>query len=352
MTTLYLDRRHLQLSLSGQTLRIHRDGKLERTLPLGLVEHIVCQANVDISTSLLANLAHHGIGLTCFGGRHGQHSAHLGITGTRDINRRIGQYRLYLDTERRLGWSIHLIAHKLLQQLRFLYGARRQRPDLRRPLTKSLATMHQLYQQLRKQPPLSIDSLRGIEGSAARLYFQAYASILPPSFGFQGRQRRPPPDPVNALLSLGYTLLHGEMHKVIEGVGLDPWLGLYHQPYHGRASLVCDLVEPWRPRVDALVWALIRSRTLRQDHFGADSPASAAPSQDWNIQSPCLLNKAGRALFYPLYEAHAREWRGPVYRQMLALAQIIGHQATQTAVLMPDDADDIPFGTEQQELDT
>lgn len=337
--TLYLDHRNLALDLGGQSLRIHRDGKLERTLPLGLIEHIVCQASVEIKTSLLANLNQHGIGLTCFGGRHGQYSAHLGIAGTRDINRRIGQYRIYLDPQRRLDFSIRLIQHKFAQQMRLLQSARRKRADLRHSLSQGLSAIGSLATQLKQQPPQSIDSLRGIEGAAARFYFQTYASLFADSLGFDGRKRRPPPDPVNALLSLGYTLLHGEMHKTIEGSGLDPWLGLYHQPYHGRASLVCDLVEPWRPRVDTLVWALMRSRTLRPEHFGTDTQPAATPAA-------CLLNKEGRAIFYPLYEAHAREWRGPLRRQVLALAQAL-HQPQEP---WPENDDEIPFGAEADDL--
>ncbi|QFY90284.1 CRISPR-associated endonuclease Cas1 [Magnetovirga frankeli] len=321
-STLYLDHRDIQLSLHGKALHIHRDGALERTLPLSLVEHIVCQASVGLKTGLLASLSAQGIGLTFFGGYHNQESAHLGVAGARDVMRRLGQYQLYLDPAQRLAWSIRLMQHKLQRQRRLLLRARRRRADLRHPLTQGIDSLARLQQGLRHSPPTTIDSLRGIEGSGARCYFQAYASLFADSLGFAGRQRRPPPDPVNALLSLGYTLLNGAVQQAVAGAGLDPWLGFYHEPYHGRASLVCDLVEPFRPHIDALVWQLLSSRTLRADHFGSDSQ----PDEDGHSQTRCLLNKPGRALFYPLYEAHAKGWRP----QLRHIAQALALQLQQS----------------------
>jgi CRISPR-associated protein Cas1 len=98
---------------------------------------------------------------------------------------------------------------------------------------------------------------------------------------------------VNACLSLGYTLLHFEAVRAAHGAGLDPFIGFFHEPSHGRESLACDLVEPLRGRLDAWVWEMFRSRTLRGEHFVEDKGA-------------CLLGKAGRRHFYEAYETFAR----------------------------------------------
>lgn len=329
---LYLDHRNLALSLEGQALRIHQDGVFQRSIPLDLLEHIVCQASVNLDTSLLANLAHQGVGLTLFGGRHGQYSAHLGVSGTQDVTRRLGQYQYYLDPQRRLEWSCRLIAHKLQRQLRLLLLARKRRPDLRLTLTSHLVPIRRQLDQLRSDPPRSLDTLRGIEGSASHAYFQAYASLIPEGLGFHGRQRRPPPDPVNALLSLGYTLLYGDVQQAVESVGLDPWLGIYHEPAHGRASLVCDLVEPVRPRIDLFVWQLLRERVLEDRHFSLANNA-------------CLLNKEGRALFYPGYESRARALRPLLRRVMLRVADAMqkGVEHNAQGQYQPMDGEEIPF---------
>ena len=93
-------------------------------------------------------------------------------------------------------------------------------------------------------------SLRGLEGVAAREYFQALTEVLPKSLGFHGRNRRPPKDPFNAVLSLGYTLLQAEASIALYGAGLDPYVGFYHALEYGRESLSCDVVEALRPEVD------------------------------------------------------------------------------------------------------
>lgn len=307
-STLYLDIRGLELSLQGEALIIHRDGEYQRSIPLSLLERIICRASVGIKTSLLANLTHHGIGVSLFGGRKGHYVAHLGPSGTKDVERRIGQFRCFLQPQGRINWSKRLVSHKLLRQQRLLQKALIRRPGKRLPLTKGIKRIIPLRERLSEESFDEIDTIRGIEGAAARHYFQAYAAIIPSAFEFNGRNRRPPRDPANALLSLGYTLMHGEVQQAVESVGLDPWLGLYHEPAHGRASLACDLVELYRHHVDELAWTLLRERTIREHHFG-------------NSDGACLLSKDGRALYYPAFEQKMKPLRKSMRRVMLHIAR-------------------------------
>ncbi len=131
--------------------------------------------------------------------------------------------------------------------------------------------------QEREIRDLALNSLRfrsvadkyglGIEGAAAHLYFQALTEVFPPAMGFRGRQRRPPPDPVNALLSLGYSMLHTQAVNSCRMVGLDPAIGFYHELAYGRESLAADLIEPLRPRYDRWAWRLLAEKQLRDYHF-------------------------------------------------------------------------------------
>ena len=114
---------------------------------------------------------------------------------------------------------------------------------------------------------LDRDALMGIEGAAAAAFFRAYATLFPSSLGFAQRRRRPPPDPVNVCLSLGYTLLHHIAVREVQIVGLDPLLGFLHVPERGRELLACDLVEPLRPHVEEWVWRALAERRLRGEHF-------------------------------------------------------------------------------------
>jgi CRISPR-associated protein Cas1 len=136
---------------------------------------------------------------------------------------------------------------------------------------------------------------------------------MPAALHFTGRNRRPPRDPVNACLSLGYTLLHMQAVHACAVAGLDPLLGFYHRPAFGRESLACDLIEPLRPAADLWVWNLLRTRTLREDHFTLDKGA-------------CLLGKAGRAIFYAEWERSTPPWRRWLRSQTQMLARSLRQQ--------------------------
>jgi CRISP-associated protein Cas1 len=114
----------------------------------------------------------------------------------------------------------------------------------------------------------SIESMLGYEGQGAHLYFQAFATLLKGRFEFEKRTRRPPTDPVNSLMSLGYTLLSQNLHSMVEAAGLHTHFGNLHVPQKNRPSLVCDLIEEFRaPVVDSLVAYLINSNIFTAKDF-------------------------------------------------------------------------------------
>lgn len=120
-------------------------------------------------------------------------------------------------------------------------------------------------QALQAQDPARLLEL---EGSGARAYFAAFAKMVRYSFGFSGRARHPAPDPVNALLSLGYTMVYNELSSLLDGLGFDPFLGFYHQPRFGHATLASDLLEEFRaPLVDRFTLYLINNRILQEPDF-------------------------------------------------------------------------------------
>jgi CRISPR-associated protein Cas1 len=136
--------------------------------------------------------------------------------------------------------------------------------------------------------------LRGYEGTAAAAYFGAWRVALPPSWGFDGRKFYPPPDPVNALLSFGYTLALNDMLTAVQITGLDPYLGTFHVVEAGRPSLALDLLEEFRPLVvDRLVLELVRRNAITRERFARPAERPEA----------LYLDQAGRALFVDRYEA-------------------------------------------------
>ncbi|HUM96198.1 MAG TPA: CRISPR-associated endonuclease Cas1, partial [Candidatus Competibacter sp.] len=232
--------------------------------------------------------------------------------GHGDARRRLAQYRTAFEPDARLALARRLIAGKLAAQIRLLEIAQAQRPDVRKPLHDGIATLRGL------QPKLATaadrDAVLGLEGAGAAAHYAALTALFPPSLHFTGRNRRPPRDPVNACLSLGYTLLHFEAVRAAHGAGLDPLLGFYHEPAYGRESLACDLIEPLRPRLDGWVWGLFRERQLREHNFVEDKGA-------------CLLVKGGRQTFYAAYECWAPPLRRYLRRECYRLANWLSERA-------------------------
>jgi CRISPR-associated protein Cas1 len=163
-----------------------------------------------------------------------------------------------------------------------------------------------------KNPEMPVETIRGMEGGASAAYFAAYTKLFADSLDFKGRNRRPPEDPVNALLSLCYTLVHFEMVREIETIGLDPTIGFYHQFDYGRESLACDLVENYRPAVDKFVYELFRDREFTARDFATDDERPG-----------CYLKKQRRKDFYPLYEQWANEMRSLWREEVRNLARRI-----------------------------
>lgn len=164
--------------------------------------------------------------------------------------------------------SIDIVKRKIQSQKEFLIDARESRPDLRFPMTNAAGVLEKLLETLDK--PVEMVMLRGYEGGASATYFSAFTKMFPESLKFKKRNRRPPEDPVNAMLSLCYTLLHYEIVREIEVIGLDPTIGFYHQFDYGRESLACDLVELYRIDVDRFVWELFRERTFVARDFAQE----------------------------------------------------------------------------------
>jgi CRISPR-associated endonuclease Cas1 len=149
---------------------------------------------------------------------------------------------------------------------------RHQREVLRQRRPAGLArTLGQLDEAIRQAGKAQqAASLNGIEGHAASLYFGAIGELVPAEFGFEGRNRRPPRDPFNALLSLGYSLLHAHADSFCRAQGLYPWTGFYHQPRSGHAALASDLIEPFRHLVERTALAALTRGSFSPEEFRQD----------------------------------------------------------------------------------
>ena len=183
------------------------------------------------------------------------------------------------DERRRLGVAAELVAAKISSQRRLLVRARRELAD------DSLSAAAQAMRLLRERcsAATTVDQVRGLEGQAASLYWREFAKLVVPSgFAFRVRAYRPPPDPVNACLSLGYAVLTAACDAAVRVVGFEPSIGFLHEPARGRPSLALDVMEEFRPLVvDRVVVRLLNRRQLSADDFEA-----VVPDEEW-IASLC-----------------------------------------------------------------
>lgn len=309
MSSLYLDRKNLGVKLDGQALALYEDGVKKGTVPLHLLERVVLRGNVQLESRVLGALSERNIGLLVLSGRNTEATAMLAARSHSDALRRLGQYHTSLNEDLRTPLARWLVLVKVRAQQQLLSDALSARADLRHPLTAALKTLNGISAQLREDSvAISLASLLGFEGAAAAAYFGAYTHLFADSLNFSGRKKRPPPDPVNACLSLGYTLLHYDAVRACHTVGLDPMLGFYHDVSFKRESLACDLMEPLRPLMDRWVWQLFRERQLRPEHFSDDN-------------GRCQMNKAGRQCFYGFYESQAGSARRLLRRYGYALGK-------------------------------
>jgi len=279
-----VERDDLILGVEGEHLRLGAPGeRLPKCLPLNSLAGVVISGNATLDSHTLRKLCATGKPLVMLDRRHPEASCFCLADKGGNIPRRWQQHQWLANPQRQLRSVRALVRYRIRSQRYVLLCAMQRRADLRQPLHNAICELSQRLQAVARAE--NIDSLRGLEGAAGSTFFRAYACLFAPSLGFCQRIRRPPTDPVNAALSLGYTLLLAEALRPLVLAGLDPYLGALHYPDYNRPSLGCDLQETGRHLVEAWVWQLFRDRELTAEHFG------------WQQQA-CLLKKSGREHFF------------------------------------------------------
>lgn len=320
MTSLYVDRRGVELEVDGEALVFRENGSRTGTVPIAPLSRVFLRGDVRLQSSVLGKLGERGIGVIVLSGRKAEPTMLLARPHN-DAARRVAQYRLSQDTAFCLEFSRTLVFDKVTAQRTHAARLREHEFGYRYELTLVLRKLDEMLPRIMQMP--SIASLRGIEGAASAAHFKGLAAIAPPRLAFSQRNRRPPRDPLNAVLSLGYTLLHTEAVLALYGAGLDPFIGFYHQLDFGRESLACDLVEPLRVEVDNFALQLFRKEILRPEYFSTTA-------------SGCLMGKSARPGFYEAWEGFAEG-----LRKMLSdrAAHVIGKVMTgaQTTVTENDE---------------
>ena len=266
MPTLYVTEPGARLEKEYESLLVTKEDEALLRLPIQNVDAVVLVGPVGATTQALHALLARQVPLFLVK-YNGELLGRLTPAQGYQLSLRQEQYRRNDDSGFTLSLARRIVAGKIRNQA--VLAKRIARRKKEGGLAALLAQMKDAEAKARTCD--SLETLLGIEGSAARVYFEVLSSAFDPKWKFEKRTRRPPRDPVNALLSLGYTFLGYAMCAALEVVGLDPYLGYFHQEAYGRPALALDLVEEFRaPLVDSLALGLLNRRLLRETDFAPD----------------------------------------------------------------------------------
>ncbi len=265
LNTLYVTTQKCYLYKERETLVIKNgDDKIAR-FPVLSLSNILCFGNISVSPFLLGHCAENGIGIA-FYTEYGKFLARVHGRQTGNVLLRRAQYRWADSEEQSVAIARLVVASKIANCRAVLQREIRNHGDNQ----KLQAAVKQLAGSLRRiRQAETVAQCMGFEGDAAGIYFGVFSELLrADDFVFSGRFRRPPTDPVNALLSFSYTLIAHECASALQGVGLDPYVGFLHQDRPGRMSLALDLLEEFRaPWADRFVLTQINRRQITARDF-------------------------------------------------------------------------------------
>ena len=267
LNILYIQTQGMYLRREGETVVAEREREVVARIPIHTLSGIVCFGNVLCSPFLLGLCGEHGVHVS-FLSEQGRFLARVEGPVSGNVLLRVNQGKAALDKTRTKDLAISFVAGKLLNTRTILLRRLRDHgPEA--TCEHAVLRLANLVQQLKQAE--TIDTVRGIEGEAAACYFEVFNTMLvaqQEKFAISGRNRRPPRDPMNALLSFLYTMLAHDCTGALESVGLDPQIGFLHALRPGRSSLALDLMEEFRaPLADRLALSLVNLQQISHKHF-------------------------------------------------------------------------------------
>ena len=311
LNTLYVTTPESYLRLENDTIRIEVEREVKLRVPLHHVGAVVCLGNVGLSTPLMHRLADEGVALVLLDG-NGRFKARIEGAVSGNVLLRRAQHERSTDTTFTLDTARACVAGKIRNARQVLLrGAREAKAaEDTAAITRGA---DDLAASLRALPQAAdLDTVRGVEGEAARQYFGALNLLVRAdvrdAFRMDGRTRRPPRDRMNALLSFLYSLWMNDCRSSLEAAGLDPQVGFLHALRPGRAALALDLMEEFRPFADRLALTLINRAQVDADDF-AEREGGAV----------LLEGEARRAVVVAYQERKQEELTHPLLAQPVAL---------------------------------
>lgn len=336
LNTLFVQTQGAYIRLDHETLKLEVEREVKLQAPLHHLSGMVLFGNVLVSPFLLHRFAEDGRSIVWLG-KTGRFKGRLAGPTSGNVLLRRAQYEAQADPLRTSEIAKNVVAGKVRNTRTIVQRSAREATlaEDRGALENTAASLAVVLRGLGRAR--NLDEVRGFEGQAGRLYFENIARMVRADreeYAFNGRNRRPPRDRMNALLSFVYTLVRGDCVSACEGVGLDPQFGYLHALRSGRPSLALDLMEELRPVLaDRLVLSLINRRQVRPKDF-EERPGGVV-----------YLNETGRKTVLVAYQKRKQEEVGhPVLEQQVPLGLVPHVQARLLARHLRGDVDAyIPF---------
>lgn len=264
MSTLYLLEQGTKLVKEQKKLVVEKDGNILLEIPEFKIDRVLLFGNVQITTQAMKFLLEQGIE-TSFFTIYGKLIGRLQPMESKNVYLRLAQYECSKDENFKLLIAKTIVEGKIKNTKVMLQRYARNHPD-EVDFTDALKNLDSCLEELPNKTKVS--TVVGIEGRASAIYFEAFGKMFRRELQFETRTRRPPLDPVNSLLSLGYTLITNEMFSIATAIGFDPYIGFLHGIEYGRPSLALDLIEEFRQAVvDRLTLELLNKEILKPEDF-------------------------------------------------------------------------------------
>ena len=288
-------------------------------IPLVKIDEVVVLGEITMTASAIHLLLDRDIEIT-FLGHYGQFKGRLSPSFSKNAILRMAQYRAHQDMTKRCELARRFVIGKLMNQRALLQRYQRRQSDaqMERAIEQMSALLHQLAELPLDRTPVPqrlasgdnriagtpLEAILGMEGAGSAAYFSCFGKLLSDStrWPFPGRVKRPPTDPVNALLSFGYSLMTSKVASSVQLVGFDHFVGYLHSSFYGRPALALDLVEEFRPIiVDSVVLSMLNNRMLTLEDFVVELEAYRLKQEKRKVFFTKFEERLNEEVQHPLF---------------------------------------------------
>lgn len=318
MSVLYVKEQGAYVKKCGKRIQVEKDGQRLADLPVFQVTNINIVGNVQVTTQALHFLMQEGIDVSYLK-RSGAYIGHMAADSSKNIFLRLAQHEWYRSVDRRLDMARRIVENKVQNQIALIRSFRWNQDEYDHK--NDLREMERVLKSLKEKE--TSNEIMGVEGICSAIYFRAYGHMFRCKIEFHGRNRRPPKDPINVMLSLTYTFLTKEVAAVLEAESFETYLGFLHGIRYGRKSLALDLVEEFRqPVADRLVLRLFNKQMMSEYDF--DLEEERVLLREKSFQKFCVEYE--KWMTHSVSETDGRSFREILKEQISKLKKAVREQ--------------------------